>query len=295
MKTIVMSELPGPCNLDCPYCYVPDSVKSSPYREASTEDWMTLAEKFDEPFFWMCGAGEPLLREDVYLATYQLATFGYKVGLVTNLATETAGVLTKAMKESTLKDNIALYVSIHWLEWGSLGDAMRNRIKSAVESGIKLWPTMVMHPSYYDVIDDVLEFVKSVGLKLIPTRYRVDQGPLANIDYTELEKILRESEYTDMRLWDATPNCWDVRGGTCTAGLNQIIIDAYYNICTCHGNGNKRILGKFPEDVCKIEQQEPQVCNSDFCPCKHSVMWGVNSKFNYTFASMLSDWESYVG
>jgi hypothetical protein len=291
MKTLVMCELPGPCNFNCEYCYVPDEVKSTPIKKTSTNDWIALASKFEEPFFWFCGAGEPTLREDVFEAAINLSMY-HHVGIVTNLATEKAHELLAI--SAHYKHKLSIYWSIHWLEMQKKG-VLFDTLYQVVERSGYIWPTMVMYPTYIDIMPEVLMAMDWLDLKLIPTRYRVDQGPLANIDYTEIEKRLRDSEHTDMRLWDATPDCWDVKGGICSAGLNQVIVDYQYNICTCHGNGNKKVWGKFPEDIDKVKPEATGICYSDKCPCKHSVMWGINSKFDYTFGSILVGWDSYVG
>lgn len=295
-SAIIMSEPPAPCFFKCPYCYVPKNFdRRNDKKAVCGNDFLRLGAKTgaSKLLFWMCGVGEPFMRPD-YREVFETLTRRHKTVAVTNLAYFGNDTPEKIARSNP--DNFGCYWSIHWNEMNRLHllSLTLDRVKMLLNLGVKIWPTLIFHPEYFSVMNDVLATVDKLGLKLIVCRYRLGQGDLAKLP--EEEKAYREYKNCptiDWRLWSLTPDCWNVKGGDCAAGIKQVIIDAWWNICTCHGDGNKIRFGSFPEDIDKITLRMAGRCRSSKCPCKHSVFWGVNNKFPLTFDSILADWDEW--
>lgn len=300
-RAIIMSEPPAKCNFSCSYCYIPPNFnRRKDAKSVSSKDYLKLASKTgaDNYLFWLCGIGEPFMMPYFSEVITNLSK-EHKTCAVTNLSylnDNTPESLSKLPMEH--KKNIGMYWSVHYLEMikHKVFPKVIDRVKMLVDSEIRVWPTLVLHPIYFKKLDEILKCIETLGLKISFCRYRIGQEDLAGL---KEEKMIYEKYKSDpnidWRIWNLTPQCWMVKGGNCLAGKKQIIIDAWWRICTCHGdNGSARFFGTFPEDIDKIELTTPGICKSSKCPCKHSVFYGVNSKFPHSFSDILSGWKDFI-
>ncbi|MBD3407218.1 MAG: hypothetical protein GF411_13950 [Candidatus Lokiarchaeota archaeon] len=252
--------------------------------------------KVDRFLFWMCAIGEPFMRPDFKEIMTALSA-DHKVCPVTNLAyfgNDTPEYLTTINTK-----NIGMYWSVHWAEMKKHKVLAKTieRVSIMIESGIKIWPTIVAHPCYFNLLDDVLEAMKQLGLKLLLCRYRIGQSDLAQLEEEkQIEDKYRSHPNVDMSIWDITPEAWKVAGGVCESGHKALVIDAWWRMATCHGDGNPNFFGSFPEDINKLPSRirTPGICKSSKCPCKHLEFWGVNRKFPRSFADILYKWEEFM-
>lgn len=296
-RAIIMSEPPAKCNFACEYCYVPPNFERRlDEKQVTSQDFLKLAEKTgaDSYLFWMCGIGEPFMMP-YFEEVMTTLSREHKICAVTNLSYFGNDTPEKLIEINP--KNVGMYWSVHWNEMKKhrvLGKTLE-RVKKLTEGGIHVWPTIVLHPSYFDSLDEVLESMGELGLKISFCRYRIGQENLAGLAE---EKMLmgkyKDDPRVDWKIWNITPECWNVAGGRCHAGKKQIIVDAWWRICTCHGDKNATFFGTFPEDLDKVQLKEVGVCRSSKCQCKHSVFWGVNEKYPHTFADILEDWEGFI-
>jgi len=296
-RAIIMSEPPAKCNLACPYCYVPHNFdRRNDTKQVTGNDYLRLAAKTgaDKYLFWMCGIGEPFMIP-YFREVMETISPDHKICAVTNLSYFGNNTPEHLLTLNT--KNIGMYWSVHWkqMKIHHVLDLTLRRVKKMLDGGIKVWPTIVMHPTYFDVIDDVLAAMKKLGVTISFCRYRIKQDDLAGLkEERKLEAKYRGHPQVCWKIWDITPEAWKVAGGQCMAGKKQIIVDAWWRICSCHGENNKIFFGTFPEDIDTVNLRTPGVCRSPRCPCKHSVFFGVNQKFPHTFADILDGWSDFI-
>lgn len=300
-QAIIMSEPPAKCNFTCDYCYIPPNFdRRLDKKQVTGNDYLRLAAKTnaDSYLFWLCAIGEPFMMPYIREVITTLSK-EHKVCVVTNLSfygNDTPEYLTTL--DFNQRKNIGMYWSVHWnqMKKHRVLERTLERAKLMKDAGIRIWPTIVMHPSYFNVIDEVLAAMNDLDLKISFCRYRIGQGDLAGLEEeNSIYDKFNNHQNVDFRIWNITPECWEVAGGHCMAGMQQVIIDAWWRMCTCHGDGNSaHFFGTFPEDIERIQLTTPDVCKATKCPCKHSVFYGVNSKFPHTFADILEDWEGFI-
>jgi len=296
---IIMSEPPAPCNFKCEYCYVPENFdRRKDLKDIKSEHFLKLGERVGPGphLYWMCGIGEPFMQPWTLECATELSK-QHKVCYVTNLS-YFGNDWPEKLCDLPTTHNLGMYWSVHYnemLRTGCVGKTVE-RVRRMLSAGIRVWPTVVCHPTYFKHLDAIVDMCTDLGVKVIPCRYRIKQSDLAGLkEEHAIEDKYSSNPNVDFGLWDRTPDCWDVAGGQCTAGTKQVVIDAWWKICCCHGDHNKTDFGTFPEDVDKVNLKPAGLCKSSKCPCKHSVMFGVNSKFPYSFADILYDWEEFVG
>jgi hypothetical protein len=293
----IMSETPAPCNFSCKYCYVPQGFKPrKDLKPVTAADYLRLADKLGPGphLFWMCAIGETFMQPWLP-ECLQTLSIDHRIGVVTNLSYFGNEEPERACSYHT--KNIGMYWSLHLdeMERTNCTQKTLQRVRRMLDAGIRVWPTLVCHPSYYDKLGDAVGMCADLGLKLILCRYRIGQADLAGLPEEEaVRSRFAGNANVDFGLWDRTANCWKVAGGSCTAGRDQIVIDWAWDMCCCHGDGNKLTYGKFPEDIDKLPVTPVGKCKSSKCPCKHSVMFGVNQKFPYTFADILDGWDGFA-
>ena len=295
-RSIIMSEPPAPCNFSCSYCYVPPNFdRRKDTKVVTGNDYLKLAQKTgaSEYLFWMCGIGEPFMMSYIDEVTNTLAS-NHKMCVITNLS-YFGNAIPEQLADRHPK-NFGAYWSVHWLEMKkhNVVNRVMDRVRYLTQRGVKVWPTLVMHPTYVDHLDEILDTIPE-GLPLSLCRYRIGQQDLAGLD---IEKHITDKYRSDPRInwgiWDITPQAWEVSGGQCEAGIKQIIVDACWRICSCHGDNNMKIFGTFPEDIDKISLSPAGLCKSPRRPCKHSVCYGVNQKFPHTFSDILVQWDEFL-
>lgn len=299
-RIIIMSEPPAKCCFGCEYCYIPKNFdRRLDAKRVTGQDYLKLAAKTggDKFLFWLCGIGEPFMMPYFYEVITTVSQ-EHKACAVTNLSyfgNNWPEDLCKLPEEQ--KKNIGMYWSVHWNEMAkhSCTGKTLDRVKKMLDSGIKVWPTLVTHPCYFNGLDKILTEIDKLGVRLSLCRYRIGQEDLAGLqEENQIRKKYANDKRVSFKIWDITPQCWEVAGGKCSAGKKQVIIDAWWRICTCHGDGGSaRFFGTFPEDIDRLQLTTPGVCKSSKCPCKHSVFYGVNSKFPHTFVDILDGWENF--
>jgi len=47
------------------------------------------------------------------------------------------------------------------------------------------------------------------------------------------------------------------------------------------------------EMINDVKLESNGICKSNKCPCKHSVFFGVNSKYPHTFKDILEKWDDF--
>jgi hypothetical protein len=294
--SLIMAETPAPCQFKCDYCYVPPGFdRRGDKKVVTSKDYLELAKKTgaDKYLFWLCSIGEPFMMSS-FKEIITGITAKHKACVITNLSYHNDDTPEYLCDQNT--KNIGMYWSVHWNQMIKHGvlDKTITRVKKMLDSGIRIWPTVVAHPSYFDKFDDILACMKDLGLRISFCRYRIGQADLAKLKEEEnIENGYRNNPHADFKIWDITPNAWKVRGGTCEAGVKQVIVDAWWRITCCHGDGNMKVFGTFPEDIDKIKLTEAGICKSTKCPCKHSMFFGVNKKYPYTFADILDGWDDF--
>lgn len=295
----IMSETPARCNFKCEYCYVPDGHPNrNNHKTVTAEDYLKLARRFgDGPhLFWMCAIGETFMQPHIFECFEQLSV-DHRIVAVSNLS-YFGNDVPEQLRELPTTQHMGVYWSLHMNEMTKrdvLYKAMA-RAEKMLSAGVRIWPTIVCHPSYADAIPTAVQLTSDLGLKLIMCRYRV--GGCGDIDdqfQEHIHETYREDSRVDFCLWSLTQYTKEVRGGICDAGVKQVIVDHDWNLCSCHGDMNKTVYGSFPEDIDNVPVVPVGRCASRNCPCKHSVMYGVNRKFPFTFANILVGWDSFMG
>jgi len=297
-RALIMAEPPAQCCFRCEYCYVPPGFdRRNDKTPVSSSDFIKLAERTgaDNYLFWMASIGEPFMRPDAAEVFTGIA-LKHKIVAVTSLGYH-GDDTPELLCDPKYASNVGMYWSIHYnelLRTGTL-DKTVARVRKLLKAGVRVWPTLVMHPSYLDNLADILELVKDLGLKLIPCRYRNGQQDLAALPWEDSFRAAHSAnEAIHWGIWDNTANCWKTKGHKCNAGISQVVVDAWWNICNCHGDKNKRVFGVFPRDAATVNLQSTGTCISSKCPCKHSVYWGSNEGYPHNFSHILNDWKDFA-
>lgn len=296
-RAIIMSEPPAKCCFKCEYCYVPPNFdRRLDTKQVTGNDYLRLAAKTnaDDYLFWMCGIGEPFMMP-YFKEVMTTVSKNHKVCAVTNLS-YFGNDVPEYLCTQNIK-NIGMYWSVHWNEMikHKVLNKTLERVKKMKDSGIRVWPTLVMHPSYFDKLNDILNAIKDLDLRLSFCRYRIGQANLAGLkEEKELEEKYANHPQVDLKIWHLTPDAFNVAGGFCHSGKKAIIVDAWWRICSCHGDKNAKFYGIFPEDIDKITLKENGMCQSSKCPCKHLAFFGVNDKYPHNFSHILDGWEDFI-
>ena len=175
-RSIIMSEPPAPCNFKCEYCYVPPNFhRRNDTKIITGDDYVRLASKTgaDDYLFWLCGIGEPFMMPN-FDNIINTLTSNYKTCVVTNLSFFGNSIPEDAA--NLYPNNFGLYWSVHWnqIKKHNLIDKVVNRVKYVKSCGVHIWPTLVAHPSYNDYLEEIIDIVSALGLKLSLCRYRIE-------------------------------------------------------------------------------------------------------------------------
>jgi len=277
-KTIILVEFPAPCNMKCEYCYIKpgDKRRKPPYKVVTADDFRNLACEIptEKTGFHFCSIGDPILYPGASEIFIDLSR--------DNSVVINANMLS-AKYEELLKGNtknIGIWFSIHWKELLKRNKILYafERMKRFISAGITVWPMTVLHPAYYDYIDDILVFARMYDIKIKLMHYRDIKKSTGKdglvIPPDEIMQKLKNSEYIDWSHWDESFKRWDVKGRQCSSGIDFLVINSNWKILSCGGAGNIE-FGIFPEDIKFLEFKEKGICESDTCPCSWAIFHGI--------------------
>ena len=288
--SIILTEFPAPCNMKCEYCYIKpgDERRKKPFKKVAADDFKRLAEQLPvkDVAFHFCSIGDPILYP-YSLKIWEELLKNFPVIINANMMSDKYESLLKMNTE-----NLAVWFSIHWEELIRHNKTIQvfERIKRFKEAGITVWPMLVLHPSYYKHIDDILGFAKMYDLKIKIMHFRdikKSSGPLGLVMPPErLQHKIFNHENIDISHWRNSDKRWDVFGSDCTSGIEFLVINSKWEIRSCGGKGNIH-FGDFPEDLNHIELEEKGVCSSTICPCSWALFHGVSTRHKRNMPDVL--------
>ena len=165
----VLCELTYRCNLQCPYCYNPVTLRE--YRdELSTQEWYRILE--DAAALGVVQAhfsgGEPTLRRDLA----PLVGFASRVGLYTNLITQGTFLDDARLDELLASGLDHVQISIQAPE-AELADRIAgavahekklDAIRRVLERDVALTLNCVLHRHNHHAVGDIIAFAERFGI-----------------------------------------------------------------------------------------------------------------------------------